>query len=134
MKSLTTATRRGALRALGEGTLALSLTGALASRANAEAAPPTQGALSSLGRTLAALPRRRGFQTVPFILNDKQFWDHEAAEALLSYSAPRRQMWEATELAGPWLNLMREAVNGQVFALGHKDFLAVAAIHGNAHL
>jgi intracellular sulfur oxidation DsrE/DsrF family protein len=135
MRSLTTATRRGALRALGEGTLALSLTGALASQANAEAAPalPNQGALASLGRTLAALPRRRGFQTVPFILTDKQFWDHEAAHALLSYGAPR-QMWEATELAGPWLNLMREAVNGQAFSLGHTDFLAVAAVHGGAHL
>ena len=132
----TTATRRGALRALGQGTLVLSLTGALASRADAEAASarPSQGALSSLNRTLATLPRRRGFHSVPFILNDKRFWDHDAADALLSYSAPQRQMWEATDLAGPWLNLMREAVNGQVFSHDHKDFLAVAAIHGGAHL
>ena len=39
------------------------------------------------------LPRRRGFHSVPFILNDKRFWDHDAADALLSYSAPQRQMW-----------------------------------------
>jgi intracellular sulfur oxidation DsrE/DsrF family protein len=135
MKSLTTSTRRGVIQALSQGTLALSLAGALASKADADAAPglPSQGALATLGRTLANLPRRRGFQTVPFILNDRRLWDHQAADALLSYSAPR-QMWEATDLAGPWLNLMREAVNGQVFALGHRDFLAVAAVHGNAHL
>jgi intracellular sulfur oxidation DsrE/DsrF family protein len=125
-------TRRGALQALGQGTLALSL----ASQANADpaSAVSSQGALSSLARTLVGLPRRRGFQTVPFILNDRKFWDHEAADALLSYGAPQRQMWEATELAGPWLTLMREAVNGQVFAFGHHDFLEVAAVHGNAHL
>src|SRR5215475_16059191 len=109
MESITISTRRGALRALGQGTLALSLAGALASQADADPAPPvpSHGALSSLARTLAALPRRRGFQAVPFILSDKKFWDHEAADALMSYSAPRRQMWEATELAGPWLTLMR---------------------------
>lgn len=131
-----TSTRRSALQALGQGTLALSLAGALASQATADPAPavPSQGTLSSLAHTLAVLPRRRGFQTVPFILNDKKFWDHEAADALLSYNAPQRQMWEATELAGPWLGLMREAVNGQVFAFGHQDFLAVAAVHGGAHL
>ncbi len=135
MESLSTATRRGALGALAQGTLALSLSAALASRVNAGEAPalPSQGALSSLSRSLAALPRRRGFETVPFILNDKRLWDHDAAGALLSYRAPERQMWEVTDLAGPWLNLMREAVNGQVFSHGHKDFLAVAAIHGGAH-
>ena len=136
MEVLNATTRRGALRALGRGTLALSLTDVLASRVDASAVPasPGQGALSSLGRTLSALPRRRDFQTVPFILNDKRLWDHEAANALLSYSAPQRQMWEATGLAGPWLNLMRESVNGQVFSHDHKDFLAVGAVHGGAHL
>jgi intracellular sulfur oxidation DsrE/DsrF family protein len=136
MNSPATATRRDVFQALGQGTLALSLTAALISRANAGVAPTSarQGALSHLGRTLAALPRRRGFQTVPFMLDDKALWDHEAADALTTYSAPERQMWEVTDLAGPWIGLMREAVNGQVFALGHKDFLAVAAIHGGAHL
>src|ERR1700754_1356402 len=112
MESFAAATRRGALRALSQSALAFSLTGALASRANADATPavPSHGALSNLARTLATLPRRRSFPTVPLILNDKRFWDHEAADALLAYGAPR-QMWEATDLAGPWLVLMREAVN-----------------------
>jgi intracellular sulfur oxidation DsrE/DsrF family protein len=43
-------------------------------------------------------------------------------------------MWECTELAAPWINLMREAISGQVFSHNNPDFLAVAAIHGSAHL
>lgn len=132
MKSIDIPTRRRALCALGQSTLALSLTAGFASRAHATPAA-SQGALSKLGRTLSALPRRREFQTVPFLLSDKRLWDHEAADALLSYDAPR-QMWEPTELAAPWLNLMRESVNSQIFSHGHKEFLAVAAIHGEAHL
>jgi intracellular sulfur oxidation DsrE/DsrF family protein len=134
MNFLNSTTRRSALRALGEGALALSLTASTPVDASAAPTVPEQGGLSSLGRTLQTLPRRRGFETVPFILNDKQLWDHEAADALLSYNGPRRQMWEATELAGPWVNLMRESINGQVFSHGHMDFLAVAAVHGGAHL
>jgi intracellular sulfur oxidation DsrE/DsrF family protein len=135
MESFTTATRRGALQALGQATLALSLTDAFAAQAKADVAPalPSQGALSSLNHSLTELPRRRDFLTVPPILTEKRSWDHDAADALLSYTGPR-QMWEATELTGPWLVLMREAVNSQVFAFGHKDFLAVAAVHGTAHL
>jgi intracellular sulfur oxidation DsrE/DsrF family protein len=131
MKSISTLTRRGALHTLG----AISLTTALASQADAdtELALSSQGELSGLGYALATLPRRRDFRTVPFLLNDRRFWDHEAANALLSYAAPR-QMWEASELASPWLSLMRESVNSQIVSFGHKDFLAVAAVHGGAHL
>ena len=129
MKSISTLTRRGALHTIG----AISVTAALASRADAEPSLAGRGKLSELDYDLATLPRRRGFQTVPFILNDKDLWDHEAAEALLSYSAPR-QMWEASELASPWLSLMRESANSQIVSFGHEDFLAVAAVHGGAHL
>jgi intracellular sulfur oxidation DsrE/DsrF family protein len=134
MDSIETLTRRRALGAFGQGTLALSFTGAIVASAHAGTMPasPVQGALSNLGRILSRLPRRRGFQSVPFILDEKRFWDHEAADALLSYTAPR-QMWEVTDLGGPWLNLMRESANGQVFSHGHKDFLALGAVHGGAH-
>ena len=43
-------------------------------------------------------------------------------------------MWDNTDLAGPWLNLMRNAINAQIFSFGHKDFLAASATHGTAHL
>ena len=59
---------------------------------------------------------------------------HEAAAEVLAYKYRSLQMWESTELAAPWINLMREAINGQVFSHGNPDFLAVAAVHGTAHL
>jgi hypothetical protein len=135
MRWIETLTRRGAFRAFGQGTLALSVTAALASRVDADVAPALSGhgKLVDLSYDLATLPRRHDFRTVPFLLNDKRFWDHEAADALLAYGAPR-QMWEATELAAPWLSLMRESLNSQIVSFGHKDFLAVAAVHGGAHL
>jgi intracellular sulfur oxidation DsrE/DsrF family protein len=129
MKSISTLTRRGALHTIG----AISLTAALASQADAEPSLAGHGELLELDYALATLPRRRDFRTVPFLLNDKRFWDHEAANALLAYAAPR-QMWEASELASPWLSLMRESVNSQIVSFGHKDFLAIAAVRGGAHL
>ncbi|MGA0598400.1 hypothetical protein [Enterovirga sp. CN4-39] len=69
---------------------------------------------------------------MPLIVTQKQFWDHEAADALLAYGA-ERQMWEATALAGGWVGLIRESLKSQVFTFGHEDFLAVSATHGPAH-
>jgi hypothetical protein len=43
-------------------------------------------------------------------------------------------VWDNTNIASPWLNLMRNSVNAQVFSFLHKDFLAVSATHGTAHL
>lgn len=129
-------TRREVFQAVGKGALALSISAVIAGQAGA-ATPqdsPNSAALSDLTRALAELPRRRGFEKVPFILNETGLWDHEAAGEVLSYQGSRRQMWEATDLAGPWLNLMRESLNGQVYSHGNKDFLAVAATHGSAHL
>ncbi|MFM0643942.1 transcriptional initiation protein Tat [Paraburkholderia bryophila] len=90
--------------------------------------------LAQLGKRLAAVPRRRNFESVPFMLTDRQYWDYDAAEQLLRYRHKARQVWENTDLAGPWPGLMREAMNGQVFANGDADFLAVSATHGLAHL
>ncbi|MGO4513397.1 transcriptional initiation protein Tat [Bradyrhizobium sp. MOS001] len=89
--------------------------------------------LLHLSKALADSPCRRGFKSVPFILTSPEPWDHEAADLLLSYKYHALQVWESTDLAAPWINLMREAINGQVFSLGNVDFLAVAAVHGNAH-
>ncbi|MGH6713867.1 MAG: transcriptional initiation protein Tat [Bradyrhizobium sp.] len=92
------------------------------------------GDLEKFKRSLAAAPRRRSFRSVPLVVVTKENWDHEAAGLVLAYGNRARQAWECTELGGPWLNLMREAVNGQVFALDNPGFLAVAAVHGTAHL
>jgi hypothetical protein len=132
--------RRSALRVIGQ---AAALLAAAASPAMAAAKAPEQqssatvpsaGALNALGQRLANAPRRRGFQTVPFVLTSPDLWDHEAAAEVLAYKYRSLQMWESTELAAPWINLMREAINGQVFSHGNPDFLAVAAVHGTAHL
>lgn len=90
--------------------------------------------LAELSRRLAAAPRRRNFATVPFMIDRPELWDHEASALLLGYRGSRTQVWESSDIAAAWLNLMREAMNGQVFAHGHPDFLAVAAVHGSAHL
>jgi len=43
-------------------------------------------------------------------------------------------VWDNTDIAGPWLNEMRNSINTQIFSFGHKDFLEVSATHGTAHL
>lgn len=118
--------RRTALQLLSVGTLLAGVTTAAALPANED--------LAQLQQQLAAAPRRRSFTTVPFMVTSRDQWDHEAAEAVLSYRYRSLQTWECTEITAPWLNLMREAISGQVFAHGNPGFLAVAAIHGSAHL
>jgi hypothetical protein len=43
-------------------------------------------------------------------------------------------VWNNTNLEGPWLNLMRNSMNAQIWSFKHPDFLAVSATHGSAHL
>lgn len=130
--------RRTALRLMGQATTLLAAAGGgagLAVAAQPSQAPTlTTGELSQLAVRLAAAPRRRSFQTVPFMLTSPDSWDQEAANDVLAYRYRSRQMWEVTDLSAPWLGLMREATNGQVFALYNPEFLPVAAVHGTAHL
>src|SRR6202035_3150203 len=95
---------------------------------------PGAGHLNALMERLARAPRRRDFKTVPMILADREQWDHEALTELLAYEPAPKQAWDNTEIAGPWLNLMRNALNAQIFAFDHADYLAVSATHGTAHL
>ncbi len=101
----------------------------------AEAAAPA-GATSpqSLAAQLAALPRRRDFTSVPMILNKPEQWDFEALDAVIAYAGRRKQVWDNTDIAGAWLNVMRNSINAQQFSFRHPDFLAVSATHGTAHL
>jgi hypothetical protein len=68
------------------------------------------------------------------ILQHPDFWDDEALKEIIAYRGTHKQVWDNTNLAGPWLNLMRNSINVQIFSFGHKDFLAVSATHGTAHL
>lgn len=96
--------------------------------------PPGARELSELTDRLRRAPRRRDFKTVPMILQHPDFWDDDALKEITVYRGARKQVWDNTNFAGPWLNLMRNSVNAQIFSFGHKDFLAVSATHGTAHL
>ncbi len=127
------------------GTFALTMaTGAigLASAAAKPAAAAVESALTPPGAThldalkkrLALAPRRRDFKTVPMILNDPEQWDHEALTEVLSYQPTPRQGWDSTDIGIPWLSLIRNTLNTQIWSFKHADFLAVSVTHGTAHL
>jgi hypothetical protein len=90
--------------------------------------------LDALRRRLAQAPRRRDFKTVPMILNHQEQWDYEALTEVLSYLPAPRQAWDNTDIGGSWLNLMRNALNSQIWSFKHPDFLAVSVTHGTAQL
>jgi intracellular sulfur oxidation DsrE/DsrF family protein len=134
--------RRNALRMVGMAAGALAMVkfapacagGMAQAVAAASAVPADAGALAALTQRLAAAPRRRSFTRVPFLVDQPDLWDHEAAGELLAYRGNPRQVWENSDIAAAWINLMREAMNGEEFAHHHPDFLAVSATHGNAHV
>ena len=127
--------RRDALIGLGTG---LVMSGLVAGAANADAEPTLEPAgaksLHDLSRALAAMPRRRDFQSVPMILDNPEFWDQAALTAVLAYKGGPRQAWDNTDIAGPWLNGMRNSLNSQIWGFKEPDFLCVSATHGAAHL
>jgi hypothetical protein len=128
--------RRSAL--FGFGTLVVGASAFAANRARAATdqtvTAPGAPTLRELMERLRRSPRRRDFRTVPMILQEPDFWDDEALTHVIAYKGNRRQIWDNTEITGPWLNLMRNALNAQIFAFRHPDFLAVSATHGTAHL
>jgi hypothetical protein len=97
-------------------------------------APQGAEKLRSLMEQLAKVARRRDFKTVPMILDTPDLWDAEALDAIIAYSGNWKQIWDNTEIGSPWLNLMRNSLDTQVFSFRHPDFLEVSATHGSAQL
>ena len=97
-------------------------------------APQGAEKLRSLIEQLAKATRRRDFKAVPMILDAPDLWDAEALDAIITYSGSWKQIWDNTEIGSPWLNLMRNSLNTQVFSFRHPDFLEVSATHGSAQL
>jgi intracellular sulfur oxidation DsrE/DsrF family protein len=97
-------------------------------------APQEAEKLQSLMEQLAKVTRRRDFKTVPMILDTPDLWDAEALDAIIAYRGSWKQIWDNTEIGSPWLNLMRNSLNTQVFSFRHRDFLEVSATHGSAQL
>lgn len=134
---MTTTQRRTALQLLG--TLVTAGAAQLASQADSEEIPKTllpDGArsLRELTTRLALAPRRRDFKTVPMILTAPAQWDSAALSEVLAYKGAFKQVWDNTEITGPWLNVMRNSINTQVWSFRHPDFLVVSATHGSAQL
>jgi len=71
---------------------------------------------------------------VPMILENQDYWDHEAIAELIAYRGSPKQVWDNQNVNGPWMNLMRNNLNTQVYSFKHPDFFAVSATHGPAHL
>ncbi len=134
------ANRRGLLRGIGlsVGAAGLAVMAGRTARAEDMASAPSletsSGLLPALTAKLTAAPRRRNFTTVPMILTSPAQWDSEALNEVIAYKGGPKQVWDNTDLAGPWLNLMRNSINAQIWSWKHPDFLAVSATHGPAHL
>jgi hypothetical protein len=132
--------RRGVLRtfaltaATGAIGLASAATRPAAAAVESALTPPGATHLDALKKRLALAPRRRDFKTVPMILDHREQWDHEALTEVLSYRPAPRQVWDNTEIGSPWLNMMRNALNSQIWSFKHPDFLAVSVTHGSALL
>ena len=129
--------RRFALMTMGLGMVA-GATG-LAAPPDARAAgpsllPPGAKSLEDLSARLSRAPRRRDFKTVPMILTDPDQWDSAALTEVIAYRGEPKQVWDSTGIASPWLNVMRNALNTQVWSFKHPDFLTVSATHGTALL
>ena len=105
-----------------------------AARVSYSLLPPESKTLVSFSQRLASAPRRREFKSVPMILNAPEQWDHEALTAVMSYEGSPKQVWDNTEIGSPWLNLMRNSLNTQIWSFRHPEFLVVSATHGTAHL
>ncbi len=128
------ADRRSLLRGIGvsvgaAGIVALSPAGHAASLEQSGAHD-----LSAFTGKLESLPRRRDFKSVPMILTTPDEWDSAALNEVICYKAGPKQVWDNTDLAGPWMNLMRNSLNVQIWSWKHLDCLLVSATHGTAHL
>src|ERR1700730_6870892 len=128
--------RRNAL--LGFSSVVLGTAALAAGPANADASggavPQGAHVLPELMERLRNAPRRRDFKTVPMILDHPDLWDDTALKEVIAYRGAPKQVWDNTDIGSPWMNLMRNSINAQVFSFGHRDFLAVSATHGSAHL
>ena len=126
--------RREALTTFGIGAAIAAGASNRSAHAMDMALPAGAKSLAELQAALDKTPRRRDFKTVPMILDEPDLWDDEALKLVLGYRGGPRQSFDNVDIAGPWLNLLRNSLNTQVFAFGHPDFLVVSATHSTAHL
>jgi hypothetical protein len=132
--------RRTAIQTLGLGFAASAIGLVIERTTSAQAAlssaltPQGAGQLNALMQRLAKAPRRRDFKSAPMILTNPEQWDHEALSEILAYKPIPKQAWDNTDIAGPSLNMIRNALNAEIWSFKHPDFLAVSVTHGTANL
>jgi hypothetical protein len=127
--------RRSALFSIGLGVAAgASVLGSVGGASKTLMLPEGAKTLADFSARLAKAPRRRDFKTVPMILTSPDTWDQAALGELLAYRGSPKQVFDNVDIAGPWLNLMRNSLNAQVLSFNHPDFLCVSATHATAHL
>lgn len=129
--------RRAALHTLGlaAGAVAAGFaTPAQAAAPGKELVPAGATHLKDLMARLAKAPRRRDFKTAPMILTSPDQWDDAALKEVMAYRPQPKQAWDMTDIGGPWLNLLRNTLNVQIWGFRHPDFLAVALCHSSANL
>ncbi len=114
--------------------VAASQAGTAEATATTDLVPSGAGKLRALTERLGKAPRRRNFKSVPMILTSPDQWDHEALSEIIAYGGGPKQVWDHVDIAGPWLNLMRNSLNAQIWSYKNPDFLCVSATHGSAHL
>jgi hypothetical protein len=86
-------------------------------------APANAKNLRELSGLLAGMQRRRDFKSVPMILDHPDQWDAAPLHAVLAYTGGPKQAWDNTDLAGPWLNGMRNSMNAQIWSFRWLDQL-----------
>jgi hypothetical protein len=126
--------RRDCLRVSALAGCSVLLNGKISANPDPAQAAGATGLLRSLMQQLANAPRRRNFKTVPMVLDSPDLWDAAALNAIIGYPSNVKQVWDNTEIDGPWLNLMRNSLNTQIFSFRNPDFLTVSATHGSAQL
>jgi hypothetical protein len=60
------------------------------------------------------------------VLDHPDLRDETALKEAIAYRGVGKQAWDNTDIGSPWLNLMRDSINAQVFSFRHPDFLAVS--------
>lgn len=125
---------RRALVAGGAFAVAATQSGTTYADLTTDLAPAGAKTLKALAESLRKAPRRRDFKAVPMILTSPDQWDHEALALVIGYKGGPKQLWDHTDIGGPWLNLMRNSLNAQIWSYKNSDFLCVSGTHGSAHL
>ena len=125
---------RRAMVAAGAIAVAAGQSGTAVAAVTPDLAPSGAGKLKALAQRLTKAPRRRDFKSVPMILTSSDQWDHEALSEVMAYGGGPKQIWDHVDIAGPWLNLMRNSLNAEVWSYKNPDFLCVSGTHGSAHL